>query len=63
VRDQYAAYEGSEKTYEFDDPVKVLETFFLEHSRVHIVLEVAVVDLSPFYQPYRSGKGSTRTYR
>lgn len=31
-------------TYSINDPVKVLQAFLLEYSRVHVVLEVSVVD-------------------
>jgi hypothetical protein len=31
-------------TYSIDDPIEVLQTLLLEYSRVHVILEVSVVD-------------------
>jgi len=47
--------------YQFDDPVKVLVTSLFNHTRVHVIFEVSIVDLDIRFtwripthgQPYR----------
>lgn len=50
---QHAEEKDGGKAYEVDHAVEVFETFLFEHSRVHVVFEVSVVDLS---------RGSATTY-
>lgn len=46
MRNQYISGRREEEgTYEVDDTVEVFQAFFLEHSGIHVVLEVSVIHL------------------
>ena len=50
------------RTHNVDDPVKMLEALLLEDTRVHIVLEVPIVDLTDhqYKSDYTAGFGTHR---